>query len=52
MAELGQGSHRSGDISEILGRKVSSLAPTRVQLRVPLFDGFMHRVMPGDDWKE
>ncbi|MDF7823043.1 ATP-binding protein [Pontiellaceae bacterium B12227] len=68
MAELGDGPHRSGDIAEILDRKVSSLGPTRAQLiykgmiwspnhgdtafTVPLFGGFMHRVMPGDDWKE
>ncbi len=68
MAELGAGPHRSGDIAEILSRKVNALAPTRSQLinkgmiwspnhgdtafTVPLFDGFMHRVMPGDDWKE
>lgn len=68
MAELGAGPHRSGDIAELLDRKVSSLGPTRAQLiykgmiwspnhgdtafTVPLFDGFMHRVMPGDDWKE
>jgi predicted transcriptional regulator len=67
MAELGAGPHRSGDIADILGRKVSALGPTRAQLinkgmiwspnhgdtafTVPLFDGFMHRVMPGDDWK-
>ncbi len=68
MAELGAGPHRSGDIAELLHRKVSSLGPTRNNLinkgmiwspnhgdtafTVPLFDGFMHRVMPGDDWKE
>ena len=68
MAELGSGPHRSGDIAEILDRRVSSLGPIRAQLiykgmiwspnhgdtafTVPLFDGFMHRVMPGDDWKE
>jgi hypothetical protein len=67
MAELGAGPHRSGDIADILSRKVSALGPTRAQLinkgmiwspnhgdtafTVPLFDGFMHRVMPGDDWK-
>ena len=67
MAELGAGPHRSGDIADILERKVSALGPTRAQLinkgmiwspnhgdtafTVPLFDGFMHRVMPGDDWK-
>ena len=68
MAELGAGPHRSGDIAEILDRKVTSLGPTRNQLiakgmvwspshgdtafTVPLFDQFMHRIMPGDDWKE
>lgn len=68
MAELGPGPHRSGDITELLGRKVSALGPTRAQLinkgmiwspnhgdtafTVPLFDGFMRRVMPGTDWKK
>lgn len=68
MAELGPGPHRSGDIAEELGRQVTSLGPTRSQLigkgmiysphhgdtafTVPLFDEFMHRIMPGDDWKE
>ena len=68
MAELGAGPHRSGDIAELLDRKVSSLGPTRAQLiykgmiwspnhgdtafTVPLFNGFMQRVMPGDEWKE
>lgn len=67
MAELGAGPHRSGDITDELGRTVSSLAPTRSQLiakgmiwspnhgdtafTVPLFDEFMHRIMPGDDWR-
>lgn len=67
MAELGPGPHRSGDIADQLGRKVTSLGPTRNQLiakgmiwspnhgdtafTVPLFDEFMHRIMPGDDWK-
>lgn len=67
MAELGPGPHRSGDIAETLGREVTSLGPTRSQLiakgmiwspnhgdtafTVPLFDEFMHRIMPGDDWK-
>ena len=32
MAELGSGPHRSGDIAELLGRKVTSLGPTRSQL--------------------
>lgn len=67
MAELGPGPHRSGDIAEQLKRKVTSLGPTRNQLiskgmiwspnhgdtafTVPLFDEFMHRIMPGTDWK-
>jgi hypothetical protein len=67
MAELGPGPHRSGDIAEKLSRKVTSLGPTRNQLlakgmiwspshgdtafTVPLFDEFMRRIMPGDDWK-
>lgn len=67
MAELGQGPHRSGDIADKLGRKVTSLGLTRSQLiakgmvwspshgdtafTVPLFDEFMRRIMPGDDWK-
>jgi AAA ATPase domain len=67
MAELGPGPHRSGDIAQELGREVTSLGPTRNQLiakgmiwsphhgdtafTVPLFDEFMHRIMPGDDWK-
>ncbi len=62
MAELGPGPHRSGDIAAQLGRKVTSLAPTRNALigkgmifspdhgftafTVPLFDGFMKRMMP------
>ena len=67
MAELGPGPHRSGDIAEELGRQVTSLGPTRNHLiskgmiwspnhgdtafTVPLFDEFMHRIMPGDDWR-
>jgi hypothetical protein len=67
MAELGPGPHRSGDIAAQLKRDVTSLAPTRGQLirkgmiwspshgdtafTVPLFDQFMHRIMPGDDWR-
>lgn len=66
MAQLGEGPHRSGDIANALGRQVSALAPTRSNLiskgmvwspshgdtafTVPLFDQFMRRVMPGDDW--
>lgn len=68
MAELGAGPHRSGDIADVLGRKVTALGPTRNQLiakgmiwspshgdtafTVPLFDEFMRRIMPGDDWRE
>src|SRR5499433_3879013 len=68
MAELGPGPHRSGDISDQLNREVTSLGPTRSQLiakgmiwspshgdtafTVPLFDEFMRRIMPGDDWKQ
>jgi hypothetical protein len=62
MAELGPGPHRSGDIARQLGNKVESVAPLRSGLiakgmiyspnhgdtafTVPLFDGFMKRVMP------
>ncbi len=68
MAERGAGPHRSGDIAEVLGEKVSSLAPTRAALvtkgmvwspthgdtafTVPMFDEFMNRIMPGDAWRQ
>jgi hypothetical protein len=68
MAELGPGPHRSGDIADVLRREVTALGPTRSQLiskgmiwspqhgdtafTVPLFDAFMRRIMPGDDWKD
>ncbi len=68
MAQLGQGPHRSGDIANELDREVQSVAPTRSKLiakgmvwspshgdtafTVPLFDEFMRRIMPGDDWRE
>ena len=68
MAELGPGPHRSGDIAHELKRQVTSLGPTRSQLiakgmiwspnhgdtafTVPLFDEFMRRIMPGDDWRD
>ena len=61
MAELGTGPHRSGDIAEILGKKVTAVAPIRNTLinkgmiyspahgdtafTVPLFDGFMKRII-------
>lgn len=67
MAQLGAGPHRSGDIAGELNRSVNSLAPTRSQLinkgtvwspghgdtafTVPMFDEFMIRIMPGDDWR-
>lgn len=62
MASLGPGPHRSGDVAEAIGVKVSSVAPTRNSLiakgmlyspahgdtafTVPLFDTYMKRVMP------
>jgi len=62
MAGLGEGQHRSGDIAEALGKKVESVSPIRSSLirkgvivspdhgenafTVPLFGGFMTRVMP------
>ncbi len=67
MAELGEGPHRSGDIANELRRSVQSLAPVRNELMrtgmiwspahgdtaftVPLFDQFMKRIMPGEDWR-
>jgi hypothetical protein len=67
MAELGPGPHRSGDIADALRRDVTSLGPTRGKLiskgmiwspnhgdtsfTVPLFDEFLRRIIPGDDWK-
>ena len=68
MAQLGQGPHRSGDIAGVLDRSVTSLAPTRSQLinkgmiwspshgdtsfTVPMFDEFMVRIMPEEEWKQ
>ncbi len=67
MAELGPGPCRSGEIAEVLGKKVTSLGPTRNQLiakgmiwspahgdtafTVPLFDQFMKRITPGNEWR-
>jgi len=67
MAELGAGPHRSGDIAQCYPAKVTSLAPTRSSLiakgmvwspnhgdtafTVPMFDEFMKRIMPSDDWR-
>jgi hypothetical protein len=66
LADLGDGPQRSGDVAERLGVKVTSIGPTRSKLitkgmvyspqhgetafTVPLFDEYMRRVMPGDDW--
>lgn len=66
-AELGPGPHRSGDIARELEREVQSVAPVRNNLikkgmvwspshgdtafTVPMFDEFMKRFMPGDDWR-
>lgn len=62
MAEIGATSQRSGDISSLLKREVQSVAPVRASLiakgmiyspshgensfTVPLFDGYLKRVMP------
>jgi hypothetical protein len=62
MAELGPGPHRSGEIAHMLGKEVQAVAPMRAKLiakgmiyspshgdtgfTVPLFDGYMKRVMP------
>ncbi len=62
MAELGPGAHRTGDIADILGVKITSLGPVRAKLikkgmiyspahgdmafTVPLFDEFMIRAIP------
>jgi hypothetical protein len=62
MAELGPGPHRSGDVAAQLEKSVTSVAPVRNELiakgmiyspahgdtafTVPLFDGFMKRIMP------
>jgi hypothetical protein len=67
MAALGAGPHRSSDIADQFARSVQSFGPTRANLirkgmiwspthgdtsfTVPLFDEFMKRIMPGNDWK-
>ena len=67
MGDLGPGPHRSGDIADRVDRPVTSLGPVRSKLiakgmiyspshgdtafTVPLFDEFMRRIMPGDDWR-
>lgn len=67
MAELGPGPHRSGDVAQCLEKPVTALGPVRNQLihkgmiwspghgdtafTVPLFDEFMRRIWPGEDWR-
>jgi hypothetical protein len=62
MAELGTGNHRTGDVADALGVKVTSLGPVRAKLikkgmvyspahgdmafTVPLFNEFMLRAIP------
>lgn len=68
MAALGPGPHRSGDVADALGRKVTAMGPIRAQLiekgmvwspshgdtafTVPMFDAYLRRIMPGEDWRE
>ncbi len=68
MAKLGAGPHKSGDIADALGLKISSIGPTRANLiskgmiyspnygemafSVPLFDEFMKRAMPDESCDE
>ncbi len=65
MAGLGAGPHRTGDIADTLGAKITTLGPVRANLikkgmvyspshgemafTVPLFDEFMRRAMPEVD---
>ncbi len=67
MSELGPGPHRSGAIADCMKREVSALGPVRSALiakgmvwspshgdtafTVPLFDEFMRRIMPGEEWR-
>ena len=62
VAELGPGPHRTGDVADTLGVKITSLGPVRANLirkgmiyspahgdiafTVPLFDEFMRRAIP------
>ena len=62
MADLGSGPHRTSDIADVLGAKITMLGPVRASLikkgmiyspshgdmafTVPLFDKFMRRTMP------
>lgn len=65
MAEIGPGPHRSGNVAKILNRKTTDLGLLRegliakgmiyapahgdIAFTVPLFDHFLHRIMP--DWQ-
>ncbi len=67
LADLGPGPQKSGVVSDVLGVKVSTVAPVRAKLiqkgmiysqqhgdtafTVPMFDAYMRRAMPGPDWK-
>lgn len=67
MAEIGPGPHRSGEIAKVLGKPVTAVGLTRARLiakgmvwspdhgdtafTVPLFDEFMKRIMPGEEWR-
>ncbi len=67
MAQLGPEPHRPDDIAQVLNRTVASLALTRSKLidkgmiwrpshedtafTVPMFDEFMMRIMPEDEWR-
>ena len=64
MAQLGPGPHRSGEVADVLRVPVTSIGPLRkglfnkgmafspahgdIAFTVPLFDQFLHRIMP--DW--
>lgn len=68
MAELGPGPHRSGNIADVLRKRVTSLGLTRSRLiakgmvwspshgdtdfTVPLFDQFMRRIMADAEWRQ
>jgi hypothetical protein len=68
MAELGSGSHRSGEIAAVLNRPVTSVGPARSQLiakgmiwspghgdtafAVPRFDEFLRRTWPDNAWRQ
>lgn len=68
LAELGTGTHRSGDVAEKLAIRTTSAAPTRsalikkgmiyspsygdIEFTVPLFDDYMRRVMHMPDGRQ